>query len=601
MLACTALVGCTNEDVIDNPNENPVNGADGKVYMAVKLDISDAPTSRATEDGGYNTGLTAEQAIFPGNSIFLFYDEAGKWVTSGVVQKQTANPEHGVTGVDIHNQACVVLAGTDDGIKKITQVLTVLNYNDIESLLQKDLNDALDELANATTEADGTEDGFLMSTAVYTDANNTTKNNVAPNNANGDIICNTTAIDANTHFKTTEIQAMEDSPVIIHVERVAAKVQVLAKETYAIEEEGEETTTQGDIHLNGVPKEVTINILGWKLNNINETTSIVKNIAKWNSADPFNGWNITWTNGTATYGRSFWAEGTKYGYKGYDTADGNTHELTAYKFSDADNVATSDVTTAAYEYCWEQTVETAKAGRGTELPNVTTVLIAAQFTFDEAVEGTDYFKYNGVYFTENEFKKIILNQIKSLGYKTYGSKAQPKLDENGNELKDENNNTITVDVTGYWDLDVEDLKIVTDGSLAGILVTVDSDNKYYTTSTDADGNITATEVEQKTINDKITTEAATYLGENVEGYVDGKCYYQIPIEHYPSTNAAPLYGVVRNHWYQLSINKVKHIGEAVYNPEVAIPQIPAKDTEYYLAAELHVLSWKVVEQDVELD
>ena len=170
---------------------------------------------------------------------------------------------------------------------------------------------------------------------------------------------------------------------------------------------------------------------------------------------------------------------------------------------------------------------------------------------------------------------------------------------------DEEGTTVTEEVTGYWDLTIDDLKISTDGTLAGIEITVDPDKTYYidgtSTSVDESGNPTADVVDNDDINDEIEENAAAYLGTNVEGYVDGKCYYQIPIEHFPSTDANPIYGVVRNHWYQLSINKVKHIGEAVYNPNVIIPQIPAEDTEYYLAAELHVLSWKVVEQEVELD
>ena len=81
----------------------------------------------------------------------------------------------------------------------------------------------------------------------------------------------------------------------------------------------------------------------------------------------------------------------------------------------------------------------------------------------------------------------------------------------------------------------------------------------------------------------------------VEGYKDGMCYYQIPVEHFEG-----LFGMVRNHWYKINVTAVKRIGEAVYNPEVIIPDIPEKTEDYYLAAEIHVLSWHVVNQNVEL-
>jgi predicted helicase len=58
--------------------------------------------------------------------------------------------------------------------------------------------------------------------------------------------------------------------------------------------------------------------------------------------------------------------------------------------------------------------------------------------------------------------------------------------------------------------------------------------------------------------------------------------------------------MVRNHWYKINVTAVKRIGEAVYNPNVIIPDIPEKTEDYYLAAEIHVLSWHVVNQNVEL-
>ena len=88
---------------------------------------------------------------------------------------------------------------------------------------------------------------------------------------------------------------------------------------------------------------------------------------------------------------------------------------------------------------------------------------------------------------------------------------------------------------------------------------------------------------------------------HTEVFTNGYCYYQIPIEHLSSTANAPLYGVIRNHWYRLTINGIAHVGEPVEDPEKPLPEIPEKETAYYLAAELHVLSWHVVEQGVTLE
>ena len=134
------------------------------------------------------------------------------------------------------------------------------------------------------------------------------------------------------------------------------------------------------------------------------------------------------------------------------------------------------------------------------------------------------------------------------------------------------------------------LAIATDGSLAGVKFTV----TLNSTVVDKAGAAATADAIASYIN------KLTYVTE-VEGYANGKCYYHIPIEHLSSVDGEPFYGVVRNHYYMLNISAVKHIGSAIYNPEKEIVVIPAEETTFYLAAELHVLSWHVVEQDIELN
>jgi hypothetical protein len=64
--------------------------------------------------------------------------------------------------------------------------------------------------------------------------------------------------------------------------------------------------------------------------------------------------------------------------------------------------------------------------------------------------------------------------------------------------------------------------------------------------------------------------------------------------------ATPNYGMVRNHWYKINVSAINHVGDAVFDETVDIPGIPEKNQEYYLSAKIHVLSWHVVKQDVEL-
>ena len=57
MLACSAMVACTNEDVIDNGQGNPQDA--NTAYVSVKLVMASEGGSRATTDGGYVTGTEA--------------------------------------------------------------------------------------------------------------------------------------------------------------------------------------------------------------------------------------------------------------------------------------------------------------------------------------------------------------------------------------------------------------------------------------------------------------------------------------------------------------------------------------------------------------
>lgn len=584
MLTCFAVVACTNEDTPEV--SNGVDNAGGTVYMAVKFDISDTAGSRAVnnENALYNTGSTAEQTIDPNKSIFLFYDGSGKYVTFGTVSQSTSSShdkdgavENG-TAIDIHNQAYIALAGPDGSIKKIDKVLTVVNYNNVEALKMLTLNDALKAIAEddmiaegkTATENDPTADagnddpangedgknGFLMTTSVYLDENKK--------------VVNTTAIDDEDFYATQKEALAATKPVVIHIERAAAKVQVIAKASYDVKDETAENNgaDAGDIHVDGALKKLQMNIDGWKLNNINPTTTIMKDISNWTAAAPFTtpAWNepANW--------RSYWAKGTNWNMTAGNVvanSDANGKALKVYAYKDATTSATAN----GYEYCWEQTVNTPDGDRDTPNPNVTTVLIKAHFSFDGS-QG-DYFKHNGVFYSANTLKDIILKNMAT----QYYTKA---TDEDGK-------------VT-YPGLDRDDLVIASDGTLAGITVKVkekegETEITYYTDEKE-------TTVAQSVINDAIK---ATGYVEGVVGYKNGACYYQIPIEHLSSTADAPFYGVVRNHWYKLTINDVKHIGEAVYNPDVLIPQIPPKNTEFYMAAEIHVLSWRVVDQGVTLD
>lgn len=77
----------------------------------------------------------------------------------------------------------------------------------------------------------------------------------------------------------------------------------------------------------------------------------------------------------------------------------------------------------------------------------------------------------------------------------------------------------------------------------------------------------------------------------------GKTYYYADVKH-----LGDAYGIVRNHSYKINITGVKGWGTPVYDPNMEI-ETPVKptDKETYIAAEINVLSWRVVSNDVTLE
>jgi len=92
---------------------------------------------------------------------------------------------------------------------------------------------------------------------------------------------------------------------------------------------------------------------------------------------------------------------------------------------------------------------------------------------------------------------------------------------------------------------------------------------------------------------------------NVVLWNEGQCYFSTKVEHLgkATTNPASDYGVVRNHVYKLTVNKIAGLGTP-YVPGIGgdggDPVVPS-DVDYELQARINILKWKVVEQGVSFE
>ena len=82
-------------------------------------------------------------------------------------------------------------------------------------------------------------------------------------------------------------------------------------------------------------------------------------------------------------------------------------------------------------------------------------------------------------------------------------------------------------------------------------------------------------------------------------WTNGFTYYYFDIKHLGTSVGE--YGVVRNHVYKSVVDGLTGLGTPVYNPdEVIYPEKPG-DEDTFLAAQIKILSWRIVNGQYKLD
>ena len=100
-----------------------------------------------------------------------------------------------------------------------------------------------------------------------------------------------------------------------------------------------------------------------------------------------------------------------------------------------------------------------------------------------------------------------------------------------------------------------------------------------------------------------TTErtAAELEEQDIHTYVGGVCYYPVWIKHNPTETgnmAQGKYGVVRNHWYELTVTGISNLGNS--QPTYEDPDDPDDPAVVSIQVQANIKKWTRVYQDVEL-
>lgn len=579
-LAAVALMtACSNDEPVV-PGDSNAKPVGQQTYMDVN--IQSAADSRAAT-GDFNDGTMAEHQVSSARFFFfdsdgLYWGSANKWTPSN-----TTEPDN----VEYMGESTIVLDNVESN-QYPTYLFTVLNAPDFEP--ESTLKATAAKLLDYSVKVSG-EKYFVMSTTSF-------KGKPASDGTHYDDTYYYATVLQSSDFKTSPTDATA-TPVNVYVERLAAKVEVLMN---ASNKNGAGVyplhvsvmgNVNGSIDETTASTEVGVKILGWELSGTADESYIGKQLADdWTatSTDPFTGWN------NADRFRSYWAMSKYYGETDPTSVLGYKKWTELGLDFEANN----------YTYCNEYTntkdnvtKTTAADGTKVEVAKTTHVMIKAQLT---DLEGNPMkaIKYNGYLFTYDRYKDYVLSEVD----RGTGNLNLYTCDAAKNEYKQVDCNHFDFVLATDESLNGTDFETsVAANKLAGVgkvvVVPALKEGVQYYTKNGANDYVTVETATAKTTLMQQLAAAQTIKAEAINEAM----YYTIAVKHNPDfeDTAEAKYGVVRNHWYEVSVNAITQVGHGLFDPEneVIIPEGP-EDDKFFLATRIKVLSWRIIRQNEDL-
>lgn len=562
--ACVALMMTACASDKDEIGGGTKPGSDPQ-YLAVNIvNVGATPTTRAA---GYENG-TAEESAIKKVRFYFFNGDGSPYLIK--------NPGMGVEGGGDKNwleasPADDTTSGTPSQIEKITQtvlvingvqsaapaaIVAVVNPGTVEATtLQNEKGGDVMRLSELRYSAVGSQfykkdakgkvSDFVMSNSVYV-------------NAGEDVCASLVAGHVTTSAKTAKAK-----PVDIYVERVVAKVTAdVDNEAF---ERGNGTNWEADKYGTKKPVgksgdyDVYAVIEGWGLANENGKAEVEKQVNKtW--ADGTLGFT-PWT--TADFHRCFWEKSVAF-----DAGTGGNQPV-----NPTFNQLKANIQDVLY------TLPNTPENKVTDLKNndLTKLAVAATLKYKDASNNWHYAeicRYNGVSILGIDNLK---RQV-ALTFSQYYT---------------------STDATNYTQLSKDDINFKDpDATTQQYLVTPTLANdatgtkKYYTKTT------TGTTPTFREVNK--ADVLAAIEADKAEIRRDGRAYYYVPIKHLGGTGELAEYGIVRNHFYKITLTGIKGFGTPVYDPDKVVDPIVPTYENTYLAARVQVLQWRVVNQNASL-
>lgn len=612
-LASAALVGSLTACSSDEPAKGPDQGTtpeDGTT-MYLNVNITDANSMSRTDDeeGDLVAGTPFEHDIQTAH--FFFFDKDGMFVTQaniwtgpdGVTTPDEYQDETNKKNPNIElkgNNVLVLKNLTKNNLPKY--LITVLNAP--QELLDYVKDDtaphSMDEFRTKTMDCRMDGKFFTMSTSSFYG------NPTNDANRHEDAKYYATVLQTTDFMKEPkETVEANDPVVVVYVERLAAKytIEGIDGNSFPVtinlvgEDNGQvngnnnntEGSTTPSTGIAGTEVYVTIKNIG--VTGVEEVSFLSKNIDKFSSTlTPWTGdpvWNIDDLH------RSYWAQSPKY-----DDAAGLTYTKFNEVNGEVGKAVYSNETTKDYTLIRD-------ANNVLDPSKVTNVIFTATVSSDkEGKTPLDLILFSGVYYNTDRFIPYILNRLNLVSkdnlnfYKYTGTETNPETD------KDEKH---------FAQVSAADVAIIKDSEKGTGAIKFQSTvnetlyKKVETKNEDGTIDISFTKLEGADGNTKFEERINSYFAqETPTKYTGGKMFYSIPVEHLLSPNGITTvssngqWGVVRNHWYQISVNKIMNLGHGVFDPNEELVPDTSKKESFAMAASIKILSWKIVKQSVDL-
>lgn len=584
--ACIALAACSDEMTEENgfrENEDEMHVYGAKVALVLPSESGGGRSIMARTDTppSYDNGNENEYFVDKDKIKFVFLDDNKHTMTVvdnadidwgsdfGAAGTNGNNvTRNGTVKIKTHTRPAymVVLVNVDDKVENALKNGSIAyDYDTMTKAVDapSDEGDANGKGVWLKYVAKTEESGFfLMTNSTYVNNDNkpTENNTIKAVSVKDNIV----------EYDKLNDEENQSKIIEVYVERVVAKATLnINNEAIASHDNTYEVKDKGEEHIFGVK------LTGWTLNATNKSFLPLKEIVGIQDAE----WNYMKNNFTVNLPgqfRSFWAVDDNYtdGTYGDNTkfesnatyTDWAKNSLDYYTIKEATNVSFNGQTAS---YCLENTmnVETAKTKAA-----ITHILIAGKYTNSngsDLAEGEDVYRYLDKIYTKEQLftyiKEVLEKRNTTSGYKNYDFSSVTKDDfvfETGeNTWKDR----ADVKITGIYYKDEGE-----NNSLACF-------KKNGGTS---------------------DLKTSVFGWTTLWVYPEGVCYYTVPIRHFHKNSdntKAGYYGMVRNHWYAVTVT-LQGFGEPA-NPDKPVIPDDTEESEYALKAEINVLSWAKNEQN----